>query len=117
MSSKFSKFPLASGVPPATAIEAAVGFSIASCFCSSIAAFCMASAPKRPWPRNVSGDLWYTEARLDSSAMRVSRRAGGSDWIMVFMGGFSDRTTFYAVLENRRVDKVDASYLCNLRIG
>jgi hypothetical protein len=72
MSRRFSTL-LCDAEPPATAAAAAIGFSRASCFCSlnavrygfhrfecptySIAAFCIASAPNFPWPRNVSGGL------------------------------------------------------------
>jgi hypothetical protein len=72
-----------------------MGFSLASCSCSSMAARCIASAPKRPCPRNASGGLWYTEARVDSSVRSVSSSCGGSDRMVVVMGGLSDSTMLY----------------------
>ena len=70
-----------------------------------MAAFCTASAPYRPWPIKDSGGLWYTEARVDNSVRRRSRRAGGRDWMVVLIGGLSERTTFWAIwglLDKRR---------------
>lgn len=68
---------------------------------NSMAALCIASAPNRPCPINVSGSLWYTDASVESSVSRFSSNAGGSDWIVDVMLGFSASTTFYRVLENR----------------
>jgi len=59
-----------------------------------MAAFCIASAPKRPCPRKVSGGLWYTEARVDSSVRSVSSKLGGNDWMVDVIGGLSESTIF-----------------------
>jgi hypothetical protein len=60
----------------------------------SIAAFCMASAPYLPWPKNASGGLWYTEASDESSVSNVSRSCGGSEPIVDVIGGLSESTIF-----------------------
>lgn len=44
-----------------------------------------------------SGGLWYTDARVESSERRRSSKAGGRDWMVVVMGGLSDRMTFCAI--------------------
>lgn len=90
-------FDCAGGAVPATAAAAAAaarGFSRAFCICSSMAAFCTASAPYLPWPMKVSGGLWYTDASVESSPRSCSSKAGGRDWMFVVMGGLSERTTF-----------------------
>jgi hypothetical protein len=97
ISRRFSKLLVGATFPltAAAAAAAAIGFSLASSSCSSIAACCIASAPNRPCPRNASGGLWYTEARVDSSVRSVSSSCGGNDRMVVVMGGLSDSTMSY----------------------
>ena len=128
MSRRFSMLDWEGGGAPETAaaaVAAARGFSRAFCSCSlrcivsgrdfdyfgmiqvtySMAAFCTASAPYLPWPIKDSGGLWYTEARVDNSVSNRSSRAGGRDWMVDVIGGFSDRIMFcaiWALLESNR---------------
>jgi len=48
--------------------------------------------------------------------MRLSRRAGGSDWIVVVIGGLSDSTTFLGALAGTQYENDERNYLGDLRI-
>ena len=54
---------------------------------------------------------------MESSASKVSRRAGGRVWMVEVIGGFSESTTFLFAISDKALQGVDcASYLSYLRV-
>ena len=52
-----------------------------------------ASAPNLPFPRNVSGGLWYTLANVEILLINSSKRAPDIELLCTDIGGLSDKTT------------------------